>query len=62
MATGPKADPLDTTFDDHPPTLRKGLDPLRLLTGDEPFAGIGVAVASPSRHREQIVEQLAQCR
>lgn len=61
VAAGPESDSLDLPQDDQAPAFDEGLDALRARPADEAFAdGIG-PVASASRHRQQIVEQLAQC-
>ena len=62
IAAGSKADPLDPPVDQQPPAFEEGLQPSGLGSVDEP-PGFGVgSAASASRHREQIVEELAQCR
>ena len=62
IAAGSKADPLDPPVDQQPPAFEEGLQPSGLRSVDEPPGyGIGSA-ASASRHREQIIEELAQCR
>ena len=61
VAAGPESNALDLPLDDQAPAFDEGLDALRSRPADEALAdGIG-PVASASRHRQQIVEQLAQC-
>ena len=61
VAAGPESDSLDLSLDDQAPAFDEGVDALRSRPADEALAdGIG-PVASASRHRQQIVEQLAQC-
>ena len=56
------SDPLDPSVDQQPPAFEEGLRAAGLGSVDEPPRnGIG-SVASASRHREQIIEELAQCR
>ncbi|GIR75075.1 MAG: hypothetical protein CM15mP77_2320 [Synechococcus sp.] len=54
--------PLEPVHGSAAPALQEGLQPAGLGSVDEPPGyGIGSA-ASASRHREQIIEELAQCR
>ena len=62
IAAGSKTNPLNPSMDQQPPALQEGLQSAGLGSVDEPPGyGIGSA-ASASRHREQIIEELAQCR
>ena len=58
----PESDALHTSLNNDSPPLHERWHPLGLLTGYEPFAETGFPIARASCHREQIVEQLAQCR
>ena len=61
VAAAPESDSLDLPLDDQAPAFDEGLDALGARPADEALAdGIG-PVASASRHRQQIVVQLAQC-
>ena len=62
IAAGSKSDSLNPSVDQQPPAFQEGLQPTGLGSVDEsPGDGVG-STASASRHREQIIEELAQCR
>lgn len=60
-AAAAKSHPLDVPFDRQLPALQKRLNPLLATADEASLEGFG-AVASAARHREQIVEELAQWR
>ena len=53
--------PLHATVDQQLPTLEEGMQTCLCATYKASFQGFGAA-ARASRHREQIVVELAQCR
>ena len=61
VAAGPESDSLDLPLDDQAPAFDEGLDALWTSPADEALGDDIRPVASASRHRQQIVEQLAQC-
>ena len=61
-AGGTKAHSLNAALNDQAPAFDERLDPPGLRTGDEASVIRFGAAASAARHREQIVEELAQWR